>query len=156
MLAVDQGDTMAMRKLLITSAPSATVLVGLAVGLIFLSEGIRKFLFPESVGAGRFAKIGFAAPEFMAAFVACFEIACGLLVILGLVRGLAVVPLVVTMMVAVATTKLPILRESGFWKATHESRTDFSILLGSVFLFIVGAGLLSLDRCLAKWTKPPG
>jgi len=31
----------------------------LIVGLVFLSEGIQKFLFPDLVGKVRFAKIGF-------------------------------------------------------------------------------------------------
>jgi len=47
-----------------------SVLPRLIVGLVFLSEGIQKFLFPELVGAGRFEKIGFANPEFLASFVA--------------------------------------------------------------------------------------
>lgn len=49
-----------------------SILPRLIVGLVFLSEGIQKFLFPELVGAGRFEKIGFANPEFLAAFVASF------------------------------------------------------------------------------------
>jgi uncharacterized membrane protein YphA (DoxX/SURF4 family) len=32
----------------------------------------------------------------------------------------------------------------------HEARTDWSMLLGSVFLLIVGAGPWSLDAMLAK------
>ncbi len=53
------------------------------MGLVFLSEGIQKFLFPELVGAGRFEKIGFTNPEFLAAFVASFEIICGVLMLIG-------------------------------------------------------------------------
>jgi uncharacterized membrane protein YphA (DoxX/SURF4 family) len=32
------------------------VLIRLAVGAIFLSEGIQKFLFPDTLGVGRFLK----------------------------------------------------------------------------------------------------
>ena len=34
------------------------VLIRLLVGAVFLSEGIQKFLFPASLGVGRFVKIG--------------------------------------------------------------------------------------------------
>ena len=50
------------------------------------------------------------------------------------------------MTVAIATTKVPMLIENGFWAAAHEARTDYSMLLGSIFLLIVGAGPWSLDR----------
>jgi uncharacterized membrane protein YphA (DoxX/SURF4 family) len=120
------------------------------VGAVFLSEGIQKFLFPADVGAGRFAKIGFDDPEFVARFVACFEIACGVLVLLGLLTRAAVIPLIAIMLTALAMTKLPILQQSGFWKMAHEARTDWSMLLGSVFLLIVGAGPWSLDATLSR------
>jgi putative oxidoreductase len=138
-----------MRRLLGTSAPAAVVIIRLMVGAVFLSEGIQKFLYPAEVGAGRFAKIGFESPEFVARFVACFEIACGALVLLGLATRLAVMPLIIIMLTAIATTKIPILREQGFWKMAHEARTDWSMLLGSLFLLIVGGGRWSLDRLWA-------
>ena len=123
-------------------------MIRLIVGAAFLSEGIQKFLFPAAVGAGRFEKIGFSAPEFTAQFVACFEIACGSLVLLGLLTRLAAIPLIVIMLVAITSTKIPILQQSGFWKMAHEARTDWSMLLGSIFLLIVGAGRLSCDALL--------
>ena len=134
-----------LRQIQSTAAPASTVLIRAAVGCVFLSEGIQKFLYPAEIGAGRFAKIGLPAPEFTAAFVAVFEIVCGALVILGLLTRLAVVPLIIVMLVAIFSTKLPILLESGFWKMAHESRTDFAMLLGSIFLLINGAGVWSLD-----------
>jgi hypothetical protein len=55
-------------------APAATILIRLMVGAVFLSEGIQKFLFPDALGVGRFAKIGIPYPEVMAPFVGVFEI----------------------------------------------------------------------------------
>ncbi len=55
-----------------SSAPSSVVLVRLAVGLIFLSEGIQKFLFPGEIGSGRFAKIGLPSPELLGPLVGAF------------------------------------------------------------------------------------
>jgi uncharacterized membrane protein YphA (DoxX/SURF4 family) len=139
-----------MRKLIVTEAPAAAVLVRLIVGAVFLSEGIQKFLFPAEVGAGRFAKIGFPLPEIVAPFVGCFEIACGALVLFGFLTRLAVVPLIIIMLTAIGTTKIPILMQQGFWKMAHEARTDWSMLLGSLFLLIVGAGSLSIDASLGR------
>ena len=139
---------------MLTSAPAAVILVRLMVGAVFLSEGIQKFLFPAEVGAGRFAKIGFESPEVVAQFVSCFEIACGTLVLLGILTRLAAIPLIVIMLTAITTTKIPILMEQGFWKMAHESRTDWSMLLGSIFLLIVGAGPWSIDALLSRNRKP--
>lgn len=138
----------AIRKLMISTAPQAVILIRLAVGLVFLSEGIQKFLYPAEIGAGRFAKIGLPSPEFLGPFVGTFEIVCGVLVLLGLVTRLAVIPLIVIMLVAILSTKVPILLDKGFWSMAHDSRTDFAMLLGSIFLLIVGAGRLSIDATL--------
>jgi len=115
------------------------------VGSVFLSEGIQKFLFAAEVGAGRFAKIGIPSPEIVGPLVGGVEIACGLLVLLGCFIRLAVIPLLTIMGVAVWTTKIPILLASGFWKMAHDGRTDFSMIMGSLFLLIVGAGPWSVD-----------
>lgn len=139
--------------LLRTKEWKSLILLRVLVGCVFLSEGIQKFLFSESVGAGRFAKIGLPFPEITANFVGSVEIICGLLVLLGLLTRIAVVPLICIMLTAIATTKIPILLESGFWKMAHDSRTDFSMLLTSIFLLINGAGTLSLDRIILNGKK---
>jgi putative oxidoreductase len=137
-----------MARLLHSEAPAAVLVIRIMVGAVFVSEGIQKFLFPAEVGAGRFERIGLPAPELLAPLVAAFEIVCGGLVLLGCVTRLAVIPLIVIMLVAIATTKVAILLESGFWKMAHDSRNDWSMLLGSLFLLIVGAGPWSLDMGL--------
>ncbi|HMN68677.1 MAG TPA: DoxX family protein [Bdellovibrionales bacterium] len=136
------------RFVLKTKDWNSIILIRILVGCVFLSEGIQKFLFAESVGAGRFEKIGLPAPEITASFVGSVEIVCGILVLLGLFTRIAVVPLICIMLTAIATTKIPILLESGFWKMAHDSRTDFSMLLSSIFLLVNGAGPLSLDRII--------
>ncbi|MBM3883715.1 MAG: DoxX family protein [Verrucomicrobia bacterium] len=139
-----------LAKLTSSNAPNAVLLIRLMVGSVFLSEGIQKFLFPADIGAGRFAKIGLPSPEFLGPFVGSFEIACGILVLLGLLSRLAVIPLLTIMAVALYSTKLPIILKSGFWKMAHESRTDFSMVMGSLLLLIIGAGAWSLDAWLNK------
>lgn len=132
------------------AAPASILLVRLAIGGVFLSEGIQKFLFPAALGVGRFAKIGIPMPAISAPFVGVVEILCGLLLLLGLVTRLAAVPLIIDMLVAIATTKIPIFIKSGFWMMAHEARTDYSMILGASFLLIVGGGSLSFDRWLNR------
>ncbi len=130
----------------------ANLLVRLLVGLVFLPEGIKKFLFPEQWGAVRFARIGIPAPAAMAHFVGAIEIVCGILLLLGWVTRLATIPLLIDIFVAIATTKVPLLWRAtavsakvGFWPMQAESRTDFAMLMGLVFLLLAGAGPLSFD-----------
>jgi putative oxidoreductase len=121
------------------------LLIRVMVGLVFISEGVQKFLYPDDVGAGRFAKIGLPAPGTLAPFVGGVEIVCGLLVVIGLLTRFAVLPLLVVMFTALGSTKVPILLKSGFWKMAHEARTDWAMLLGLLFLLLAGAGAWSFD-----------
>ncbi len=141
---------MDLRKIAASNASAATVIVRLLAGAVFLSEGIQKFLFAAEQGAGRFAKIGIPVPNFFGPFVGVVEIVCGASLILGLLTRVAAVPLLIVMIVAITTTKVPILLKDGFWKMAHEARTDWSMLLACLFLLIVGAGPISLDARLAK------
>ncbi len=138
-----------LTRLLSTTAPWPTLLIRLMVGAVFVSEGIQKFLFADQLGAGRFVKIGLPMPELLGPMVGGIEIVAGVAVILGAGTRVAAVLLATIMCVALLSTKLPILLERGFWVAAHESRTDWSMLLGSLFLLIVGAGPWSVDARLS-------
>jgi putative oxidoreductase len=128
----------------------AVLLIRILVGWVFLSEGIQKFLFPESLGVGRFVKIGIPWPQVMAPFVGVVEIVCGSLLLIGLVTRLATVPLLIDISVALYSTKIVTFAKNGFWGTMHEARTDVSMLFGLVFLLLVGAGAWSLDAWLAE------
>ncbi len=136
-----------------TKAPAAAVLVRVLVGWVFLSEGVQKFLFPAALGVARFAKIGILWPSFSAPFVGVFEIGCGILILLGLLTRVAAIPLIIDIAVAIASTKIPMLLEKGFWSMAHEARTDFSMLFGLLFLVIEGGGRWSVD---ALWSPRSG
>jgi uncharacterized membrane protein YphA (DoxX/SURF4 family) len=125
---------------------SGILLVRILVGWVFLSEGIQKLLFPAALGAGRFLKIGIPAPQFTGLFVGVVEIVCGTLLIVGLFTILATMPLFIDIVVAIATTKVPMLLKQGFWAAMHEARTDFCMLVGLIAIALLGAGALSLDE----------
>jgi uncharacterized membrane protein YphA (DoxX/SURF4 family) len=86
----------------------------------------------------------------MAQFVGVVEIVGGLLLLAGLLTRLAAIPLIIDISVAIWTTKIPILLKSGFWPMEAEARTDYSMLLGLIFLLIVGAGPWSLDARISR------
>jgi uncharacterized membrane protein YphA (DoxX/SURF4 family) len=124
----------------------AVMLVRVAVGLIFLTQGILKYIDPQT-GVLRFIKIGFPYPDFTAHFVGTFEITCGSLVLVGLLTRIASVPLLIVIVTAIATTKIPELwhPNQGFWFMVSDARTDFAMTMSLLFLVSVGAGAWSLD-----------
>lgn len=140
-------------KIFYTDNEKTTIIIRLIVGAVFLSEGIQKFLFPAIRGAGRFEKIGLPAPELLGSVVGIFEILCGVCILLGLLTRLASIPLIIIMLVAMATTKAEVLSTQGIWEMLHGSRTDWAMLLGSLFLLIKGGGLWSLDKKLMSRGK---
>ena len=116
-----------------------TIFIRLAVGLVFFTQGILKYLDPR-MGVERFARIGFPHPAFTAHFVGAFEVVCGLLVLMGVVTRLAALPLLVIIGTAIATTKIPELIRpgQGFWFMVSDARTDFAMLMCLLFLLLSG------------------
>ena len=143
-----------MKRFFLNLAPTdlrSPVLIRLAVGLIFFTQGILKFTDPNW-GVLRFTHIGFPEPDFTAHFVGTFEVLCGFLVTIGLLTRLASLPLLIVNLTAIGTTKIPELfrQMQGFWFMVSDARTDFAMLMGILFLLIVGAGKISLDWRLSR------
>ena len=111
-----------------SQGPASILLIRLAVGLIFLTQGILKYIDPN-MGLVRFTRIGFPHPYFTAHFVGTFEIVCGFLLLLGLWTRAAAVPLLIVITTAIATTKVPELfrANQGFWYMVSDARTDFAM-----------------------------
>ncbi|MBV9300601.1 MAG: DoxX family protein [Acidobacteriaceae bacterium] len=150
-----------IQKTLPTKASSAAILIRIFAGAIFLTEGIQKFLYPAALGVGRFTNIGIPIPEISAPFVGVVEIFFGSLLLLGLLTRLATIPLIIDMLVAIATTIVPMFfgtgpepngqgEKFGFWGALHSGRLDFALLLGLIYLLIRGAGPWALDALLTR------
>jgi len=129
-----------------TRGPASILLIRLAVGLIFFTQGILKYIDPN-MGVARFAKIGFLHPYFTAHFVGSFEVVCGIFVLLGLWTRVTAVPLLIVITTAIATTKVPELfrASQGFWYMVSDARTDFAMFCSLLFLISVGGGAWSLD-----------
>jgi uncharacterized membrane protein YphA (DoxX/SURF4 family) len=128
-----------------TENDNRAIIIRLIVGMIFLTEGIQKILFPDLLGTGRFLTIGFSNPAFWSYFTGTFEILCGGLILIGLITRLAALPLIIIMITAFVTTKMPILIHKGIWPWAHEYRTDFAMTLLLIYLLIYGAGKWSID-----------
>ena len=145
-----------------TRASGAVVWIRLYVGLIFAGEGFLKFLRPDTLGPGRFAKVDIPLSTFTAYLDGVFEIGCGAAILAGLLVRLATVPMIVDMIGALGFTKVPLLfgsaalypKEHGFWDFFHEGRLEIAMLCGSVFLLTVGAGGFSIDARMNRAVAP--
>lgn len=71
------------------------------------------------------------------------EILCSILLIFGIYTRVVLIPLIITMLVAVGTHG---------WQIFGEAEMGFLYLLGFVFLFIVGPGDNSIDARMNKRT----
>jgi len=132
------------------SSEPAAVLIRVIVGYVFFVEGVQKYLFPDTLGIGRFIKIGIPFPHVMVNVSAGVEIICGILLIIGLLTRLSTIPLIINISVAIISTKVTMFVSKGFWPAVHESRLDFTMLVSLVFLLMVGSGCCSIDEILSE------
>jgi uncharacterized membrane protein YphA (DoxX/SURF4 family) len=133
------------KLILSTGEDRKTILIRLIVGLIFISEGIQKYLVMTMLGPAYFDEIGFGHPMFWAYFTGAFEIICGFMILFGLLTRLASIPLMIIMITAFITTKLPILAEKGLLTFLHEYSIDFALTLLLILLIVYGGGKWSVD-----------
>lgn len=147
--------------------PRATVLIRLMAGSVFVWEGLMKFVFPNQ-GVGRFTKLGFPAPHFTATADAWLEIIGGSLLLAGFLTRLIAVPFIIEMLVAMASTKIPMYfgtsplplppvpPQIGFWAVLHEIRSEYAQLLTVAFLLTAGPGPWSIDALFARRRRQTG
>jgi putative oxidoreductase len=139
------------------------LLIRIVVGLVFLTEGILKFAEPGEFGVGRFAHIGLPWPHLLAPFVAVIEIVAGAALILGIYAGDAALLLLIVILTAICTTKIPILlghrfgrfdaphlSRYGLLTFLHESRTDLCMLAGCVAILLDGGFTLAAKRVFQR------
>jgi len=141
--------------------PGAIVLIRLMAGAVFVWEGLLKFVYANQ-GVGRFTKLGFPAPHFTATADAWLEIVGGLMLLTGLMTRLIAIPFIIEMLVAMASTKIPLYLgtsplplppvppQVGFWAVLHEIRSEYAQLVCCAFLLWVGPGPWSLDAFLSR------
>jgi putative oxidoreductase len=139
-------------------------LVRVIVGVVFLTEGILKFLRPEELGVGRFQHVGLPFPHLLAPFVGGVEIVAGAAMALGFFAGDAAVLLLVVILTAIVTTKVPILLGRPLWHFApphlshyglltfiHEARTDLCMLFGCIAVLLDRGLQVGRKR---RWYQP--
>jgi putative oxidoreductase len=118
------------------------LILRVALALLMLSHGIDKLntllaggtiQFPDPLGVGATASLA------LAVFA---EVFCSVLVLFGLAVRLAVIPLIITMLVAI----LVIHGADGL----KEKEMAIHYLLGYLVLLFAGAGALSLDKIISS------
>jgi putative oxidoreductase len=133
------------------------ILIRVIVGVVFLTEGVLKFVRPSELGVGRFAHIGLPFPHVLAPFVGVVEIAAGGALILNFFAGDAALLLLIVILTAIFTTKIPILLghhfgvfappkldHYGVLTFIHEARTDLAMLFGLVAILFDSGMRISL------------
>lgn len=128
----------------------APLLARLTVGVAFAESGWGKVHNLEAVGQF-FAELGIPAPQVQATFVSYVELVCGSLVLVGLVTRLAALPLIGTMIVALATAKASDI--AGFSDLIGTIELCYAVLLA--WLALAGPGAASLDHLIARGVAAP-
>ena len=119
-----------------------------AVGWVFVLTGWGKLNDLDSV-VSFFTELGIPYPELQAPFVASTELVCGALVLVGLMTRAATVPLIGTMIVAIATAQWP--QVESFADLLGLVETLYIVLFA--WLAIAGPGPLSIDALGRRSTK---
>jgi putative oxidoreductase len=120
-------------------------LARLTVGCVFFQSGWGK-LHDLAKVTDYFTQLGLPVPAFQAQLTATTEFVCGSLILVGLCTRLAVVPLIITMMVAIRTA---------LWDQVESVSSIFGIV---EFLYITllvwlgtnGGGPLSFDHLIER------
>jgi len=122
----------------------------IVVGVVFVQSGWGKLHDLPRV-TEYFASLGLPNPGFQATLASTTELVCGALLLAGFATRFAVVPLIVTMCVAIRTA---------LWDQVDGISSTFSMIEGlyivlCVWLGTTGAGPLSIDALLARWYTRP-
>jgi uncharacterized membrane protein YphA (DoxX/SURF4 family) len=118
------------------------ILIRVLVALVFITEGLLKFLYPSEFGAGRFVHIGIPYPWVLGPVVATVEVAAGIALLANFYTGGAAILLLAVILTALVSTKVPILLDRplgpfalpknvphyGLLGFLHEARTDLAML----------------------------
>src|SRR5262245_11335072 len=117
----------------------------LTVGLVFFQSGWGKLHDLEKV-TGYFAELGIPHPAFQAQLASTAEFVCGGLLLLGLATRFAVVPLIITMCVAIRTAQWENVDGIG----SLVGLLEFAYIALLVWLGTDGPGPLSFDGLIAR------
>lgn len=124
-------------------------LARVVVGVVFVQSGWGKLGDIDKV-VDFFTSLGLPMPTFQAYLASTSELVCGSLLLLGLATRFAVVPLIVTMIVAIRTA---------LWDQVDGVASLFTMVEGLYIVLLVGlgvsgAGPLSADALIGRLAAP--
>jgi putative oxidoreductase len=120
-------------------------LARVVVGTVFLQSGWGKLNdLPKVIDF--FASLGLPYPAFQARLASSAELICGALLLLGFATRFAVVPLIITMIVAIRTA----LWDQVDGVTSLYGLAEFLYIVLLVWLGVQGAGPLSADAVVAR------
>jgi len=120
-------------------------LARVVVGVVFVQSGWGKLNDIDKV-IEFFTSLGLPMPAFQAYLASTSELVCGALLLVGLATRFAVVPLIITMIVAIRTA----LWDQVDGVASLFTMIEFLYIVLFVWLGVSGAGPLSIDALLAR------
>ena len=126
------------------------ILIRVIVALVFITEGVLKFVYPGELGAGRLEHIGFPIPHVLGPLVGIVEIVAGAAVLANFYTGGAAILLLAVITTAIVSTKVPILLGHAFGRFAlqkninhygilgflHEARTDLAMFFSLIAITI--------------------
>jgi putative oxidoreductase len=121
------------------------LLARLVIGAIFIPTGWGKLHnLPDIVNF--FRQLGIPYPEIQAPFASTVELVGGTLILVGLATRLMSVPLIITMIVAIATAVWPQLDS---WRDLF-GKEELHYIALLTYLVVTGPGAASLDALLVR------
>jgi putative oxidoreductase len=127
------------------------LVVRLSVGIEFFGSGLGKLeKLPGFIQY--FRSLGIPFPELQAPFVACVELVCGSLVLIGLLTRPAALMLCGLMVVAIVTAAAPEHHITASWHGLLEFfyLPEWCLLLLLAWLVLAGPGRASLDARMGR------
>jgi len=126
--------------------------VRLAWGTWFLLAGLGKWNSLDKV-VDYFRELGIPYPEFNVYAAMFTEIIGGALLILGLFSRVAAIPLIVVMLVALATAHHEAIANLFNQPQEILNQAPFTFLMAAMIVFIFGPGRISLDYLMGRGCK---
>lgn len=126
----------------------APMFLRLGIGLVFVIHGWSKLTNGPAGFAGMLTGLGVVAPGVVAWLVTIAELVGGALLLVGLLTRLATIPLIATMIGAIALVKadLGVIAPTG--APMPGAELDIALLAGLLALLAFGPGPVSVDRAI--------
>ena len=124
------------------------LVIRLAAGVLFVSTGWRAVTHLDAV-TSYFDQLAIPLPRVSAVVAGSAELVCGALLVVGLAARMATLPLVVCMLVALATAKRPEIH--GLTDLLMQVELAYIVML--VAIFVAGPGPISIDSYRGENSK---